>query len=270
MFEKLYRYRIGRLIASVVARPGISRAAGLFMDSRASKMLIKPFIKKNHIPMNDVLEEEYPSFNAFFTRRLKPGSRALPADEQSLASPSDGLLTVYPITKNGVVTVKGTNYTAETLLESSQIATNFLGGWMFVFRLTPAHYHRYSYPDSGEYVFTKNIPGVFHTVRPEALQGMPVFKKNTREYAFLNTDHFGAMIYMEVGAAMVGRIVNPRREGRFEKGEEKGRFEFGGSTIILMTEKGALSPLPEIVSSTESGAETPVQLHQTVAKRSLS
>ncbi len=270
MYEKLYLSPVGRFFASIIARPGISRAVGLFMDSSLSRFMIKPFIKKNDIPMHEAADEAYKSFNAFFTRRLKNGARPVDEDVDVLVSPSDGLLTAYPIMKDGVVHVKGTPYTAETLLESSQIAEEFYGGWMLIFRLTPSHYHRYAFPDDGEYVFTKSIPGIFHTVRPEALANEPVFKKNTREYAYVNTDHFGGMVYMEVGATMVGRIVNKRREGRFTRGEEKGMFEFGGSTIILLIKKGAAQPLDEIVQKTIANEETPVHLGQKVAKRSIS
>jgi len=267
VYEKLYQSAVGRFFASIIARPGISRAAGLFMDSRLSCFMIKPFISRNTIDMRDVLPHEYKSFNEFFTRRLNPGARSVVQAENRLASPCDGLLSVYPITEDGVFTVKGTPYTVETLLESKQIAEEFMGGWAMIFRLTPAHYHRYAFPDSGEYVFTKSIQGVFHTVRPEALKAMPVFKKNTREYAFLKTDHFGSMIYMEVGATMVGRIANLRHEGTFARGEEKGMFEFGGSTVILMLKKDVLKPDEELIQNTINDVETPVMLGQSVAVR---
>lgn len=43
---------------------------------------------------------------------------------------------------------------------------------------------------------------------------------------------------MEVGAMMVGRITNHEAvPGYVTRGEEKGYFEFGGSTIILLTQK---------------------------------
>ncbi len=265
MYEKLYRTRVGRGIAAFLARPGFSRAAGWFMDTRASKVLIRPFIQANRIDLSDVADARFDSFNAFFTRRLKPGARPVCEEADALASPCDAYLTVMPVSPESVCVVKGTPYTVETLTRSAALSRTFDGGWLLIFRLTPAHYHRYAFPDDGKILETKRIPGVFHTVRPEALAALPVFKTNTREYALLETAHFGRMLYMEVGATMVGRIVNDKTEGAFRRGEEKGRFEFGGSTVILITEKGAFEPDARFSAETEVS----VQLGEAIGKRRL-
>ncbi len=266
MYENLYQHKLGRIIASLIARPGISRAAGCFMDSRLSRPFIKPFIRKNGIDMREAAPKAYTSFNDFFTRRLADGARPFDERPSVLPSPCDGLLTVYKASADGVFTVKGSPYTMETLLEDQALAASFEGGWLFVFRLTPCHYHRYAFPDSGKIVLTRRIQGVFHTVRPEALENMPIFKTNTREYACLETDSFGRMIYMEVGATMVGRIRNDVKTGTFTRGQEKGRFEFGGSTIILITEKGKCMPGAEMIKDTENGLEHPVLMGEAVGQ----
>lgn len=265
MYENLYKHKLGRILASLIARPGISRAAGCFMDSRLSRPFIKPFIRKNSIDMRQAAPAEYASFNDFFTRRLVDGARPFDERKSALPSPCDGLLTVYPASRDGVFTVKGSPYTLETLLENPKLCESFEGGWMFVFRLTPSHYHRYAFPDNGKIIETRMIPGVFHTVRPQALENIPVFKTNTREYAVLDTENFGRMIYMEVGATMVGRIKNDVKTGAFTRGQEKGRFEFGGSTVILISEKGKCTPLAEMIKDTENGLEHPVLMGQAVA-----
>ena len=264
MYEILYRSKLGRLMASLIARPGISRAAGLIMDSGVSRVVIKPFIKINGIDMTEAAPKKYLSFNDFFTRRLVDGARPFETDKGVLPSPCDGLLTVYPVSRKGIFTVKGTPYTMETLLEDQALSKAFEGGWALIFRLTPSHYHRYAFPDHGQIVKSKRIQGVFHTVRPEALENLPVFKTNTREYALLETENFGRMIYMEVGATMVGRIQNDVKAGAFTCGQEKGRFEFGGSTVILITEKGKCAPLDEMIKDTESGREYPIKMGQKV------
>ena len=267
MYEKLYRFRVGRRAAELLARPGVSRAAGRFMDSRFSRLLIDPFKRMNGIRMDDYAEEDFASFNAFFTRRLKPGARPIDADENALPSPCDGFLTALPVSADGVFTVKGTPYTTLTLTRNASIARDFNGGWCLIFRLTPANFHRYAFPDDGEIVCTQKIPGVFHTVRPEALKEIPVFKTNTREYACLSTKHFGSMVFMEVGATMVGRIANRVTDGAFSRGEEKGYFEFGGSTIILLTAPGAFVPETRILEASARGEEVPVKLGARVGHR---
>ena len=267
MYEKLYRTRVGRRAAELLARPGVSRAAGRFMDSRFSKFLIAPFQRLNHIRMDDFAEENYKSFNAFFTRSLKPGARPVDADKNALASPCDGFLTALPVSKDGVFTVKGSPYTALTLTQNESVARDFDGGWCLIFRLTPANYHRYAFPDDGIITSAQKIPGVFHTVRPEALKEIPVFKTNTREYACLSTANFGPMVYMEVGATMVGRIVNRVKSGAFSRGQEKGYFEFGGSTVILLTAPGAFVPEDTILQASARDEETPVKLGERVGHR---
>ncbi len=267
MYEILYRSKLGRCLASLIARPGISRAAGLIMDSAVSRVMIKPFIKSNRIDMTEAAPKKYVSFNDFFTRRLVDGARPFDRNSFALPSPCDGLLSVYPVSSKGIFTVKGTPYTMETLLEDKTLSEAFEGGYLFIFRLTPSHYHRYAFPDNGRIVKSRCIQGVFHTVRPEALENLPVFKTNTREYALLETENFGRMIYMEVGATMVGRIQNDVKSGSFTRGQEKGRFEFGGSTVILITEKGKCIPPVESIKDTEKGCERPVRMGQRVAQR---
>lgn len=269
MYEKLYRFRLGRRAAEILARPGFTRAAGRFMDSCVSRILIKPFIRLNRVSMQDAPDEKYKSFNAFFTRRLKPGTRPIDPDERALISPCDGLLTVYELAPGGVFSVKGTPYTAEALTGNAELAREYAGGWCLVFRLTPADYHRYAFPDDGRYIAHGRVPGVFHTVRPEALAGAPVYKTNARQYACLETKRFGRVLYIEVGATMVGRIVNKRFEGEFKRGEEKGMFEFGGSTIILLTQAGILEPDGEILAENRAGREARVRLGEAVGRRAI-
>lgn len=258
MLEQLYRRRVTRALVWLISRPWLTRLAGLWMDSRASKLLIAPFIRKNRVDMRDVLTEDWPSFNAFFTRRLVSGARVPDACARALISPCDGYLSVYPVTREGAFVVKGTPYTVETLTGDASLAARFLGGWCLSFRLTSADYHRYIFPDDGVISVNARVEGVFHTVRPYALGAYPVYKTNTREYTLLNTAHFGDVLFVEVGAMLVGRIVNIKTRGAFSRGEEKGRFEFGGSTVLMILEAGRVSLEPGILEDSALGRETRV------------
>lgn len=250
MFEDLYKNVFGRAVARVLASPVFSFAAGKFLDSRLSRPLITPFIKKNGIDLTDVEDWEFSCFNAFFTRRLTDGARPVDPDADALVSPCDGLLTVLPVTESGMITVKGTPYTVSELLEDEAAARAYIGGTCLVFRLTPKHYHRYCFPCDGTAGESRHIKGIYHTVRPLALTYTPVFKTNTREWTKLHTG-FGELIQMEVGALLVGRIVNDVKTGTFVKGMEKGRFEFGGSTIILLLPPGSTVIKEEFVNAAD-------------------
>lgn len=258
MFEHLYQNVPGRVLARLIASPPISRAAGAFLGSRLSRFLIAPFVKKNGIDLSQALGAPYAAFNDFFTRRLVPGARPICEEAGSLASPCDGLLSVYPISEDSILTVKGQPYTVETLLDDPALARKFDGGTCMVFRLTPSHYHRYAFAVSGTILASRHIRGIFHTVRPEALRQLPVFKTNTREYVLCDSPDFGLLVQMEVGATLVGRIVNEKTAGAFTKGEEKGRFEFGGSTIVLLVQKDRL----KLTVPADEKDELPVLLGQ--------
>ncbi len=251
MLNFLYNTVLGRLILKILTRPFVSKLAGSFMDSALSVPFIKPFIKKNNISLEDYVIAEWKSFNEFFTRATRPQARIFDLTPSSLVSPCDGLLTVYNIDSSLKFTVKNSVYSIETLLENSALAKEYNGGLCLVFRLTPSHYHRYHYFDNGKKGENIFIPGVLHTVQPLAVENIPVYTRNSREYTVLETENFGDAVFMEIGAMMVGRIVNHHKEHQFIRGEEKGCFQFGGSTIIVLLKKDTVKISDEIINSLE-------------------
>ena len=90
-----------------------------------------------------------------------------------------------------------------------------------------------------------------------------IYKENHRIVNVLDTDHFGKVIYIEVGALLVGRIKN-NGSVQFEKGQEKGYFEQGGSTIVLFFEKGRISVDPDIIEMSGNGIETKVKMGERI------
>ncbi|MGN1317512.1 MAG: phosphatidylserine decarboxylase, partial [Lachnospirales bacterium] len=230
-----------------------------FMDSGLSVSLIKPFIYKNNIDLNDFKIENWKSFNEFFTRRIKPQSRPIDTNRFSFIAPCDGLLTVY--NSSEPLLIKGVKYSLLELLKDKKLAEEYKDGKCLIYRLTPSHYHRYCYIDKGIKSKNRFIPGILHTVQPIGLENAKVFKVNSREYTLLRTVNFGDIIQMEVGALFVGRIVNYHEKHKFLRGEEKGRFEFGGSTIVVLTKKNAVEILPEIL---ECNGEYSVKMGQAV------
>lgn len=256
----LYNTTPGRCVLKALINPVFSKMLGAVLDTKASKCLIKGFIKSNAINMEDYREEEYGSFNAFFTRHIRAERRPFSEDAKDLVAPCDGKLTVYPITDDAVFHIKNTAYDIESLLDDPMLAKDFAGGTCLVFRLCPDDYHRYCFTHSGEVLLTRKIPGVLHTVRPIAFSRYPVFKQNTREYTLLETEDFGKVIQMEVGALFVGRIKNHGKDPKFHRGDEKGMFEFGGSTIVMLYGKDAVALDPVFRENTENAKETVVTM----------
>ena len=262
--EWMYGTRPGRLLVKLMIRPGVSRAAGWLLDRRVSALAVRPFIRKNHICMDDFEQRRFRSFNDFFTRRVLPGKRPVDDAPAHLIAPCDSKLTVNAIRPDSRFRVKGTEYTLEGLLHSKELAETFLGGTLLLFRLTVGDYHRYAYIDSGFVTGSTRISGVFHTVNPAAASRCPIYRENTREYSLLESQQFGTVLQMEVGAAMVGRIVNAPGSRNVRRGEEKGRFEFGGSTVIVLLQKGRAILDADLPRNTAQDAETVVRLGERI------
>ena len=262
----LYRTAIGRGLLQVLIRPGVSKALGAFLDTGLSRHLVSPFVKTTGLDLSDYPERKYLSFNDFFTRTVNDGRRPLDESPDALIAPCDGKLTAYPITEDALFDIKHSVYAVKDLLRDDILAKEFEGGMCLIFRLTPDDFHRYSFMDAGRILSSHVLPGVLHTVRPIAFRRYPVFSENAREYAVLETANFGKVIQMEVGALFVGRIVN-HPVSEFTRGQEKGKFEFGGSTVILLLQKGTAEIDEEILRNTQSGLESIVRLGQKIGTK---
>lgn len=264
LIETMYGNPLGRVAVKVLIRPGVSKAVGWLMDSRLSRVAIRRFITAANIDMTQFEDRPYRSFNDFFTRQIRPELRPVDPEPAALISPCDCKLTVYPITEDLQVEVKGRCYTMETLLRNEDLAARFQGGTFLLLRLTKDDYHRYCYIDNGIKSENVRIPGVLHTVNPAALERYPVYRENTREYSLLESENFGTVLMMEVGATLVGRIVNHHGAQSVSRGQEKGMFEFGGSTIILCLQKDQAVIDGDLLENTKKGLETVVHMGQRI------
>lgn len=267
LLEWLYGHVIGRILIKPLIMPWFSKVGGKILDSRLSVGAIKPFIYANKIDMAQYEEQKYRSYNEFFKRQIRPEARQIEEDEECLISPCDGRLSVYPIEQGCEVRIKQTRYTMKELLRDESLAEHFAGGYVWVFRLCVEDYHRYIYVDHGVKSKNRRISGVFHTVNPVANDQYPIYKENTREYSLLRSKNFGTILMMEVGALLVGKIENRHEEAVVRRGQEKGNFAFGGSTIVLITQKDKVLPDSDILKNSREGIETRVLLGEQVGKK---
>ena len=254
----LYTNIFGRMLLKPLIQPQVSKLAGRYLSSAHSKWLISKFIERNEIDMDIYEECDYSSFNDFFTRKIKPDCRPVPEDLDVLISPCDCLATVYPIQENTTFSIKNTEYTLRSLLRSPRLAKRFRGGYAYVLRLTVEDYHRYLYSVSGKQSKNYHIDGTFHTVNPIANDYIPIYKENSREYTVIRSPEFGDVTQMEVGALLVGKISNHKQSTVVTRGEEKGFFEYGGSTIVVLTQKGRVTPRSDLLTNSKNGYETKV------------
>lgn len=267
ILEKIYQSPVGRAALKPFVTPVFSRFMGAFLDSRLSAAGIVPFVKKYNMDLDEYKKQYYSSYNEFFAREIKPECRPISGEKGALISPADGKLSVYKIEDDSVFRIKHTEYTVERLLKSEKLAKEYEGGYAVVIRLTVDNYHRYCYAADGLKGKNHYIQGILHTVNPIANDFVPIYKENAREFCRIKTREFGELIQMEVGALMVGKIVNYHGRKEVKKGEEKGKFQFGGSTVILLLKKDMVTIDSDLLDNTEQGYETIVKMGERIGIR---
>ncbi len=264
VLKALYGNMFGRLLLKPLVRPSVSQLAGKLLSTKASCILIRPFIKKNGIDMSQFEDTKYESYNEFFSRKIRPEARLIDKNPKHLISPCDCKLTAIPIRMDRKFSLKNSEYTVASLLKNNQLAKEYEGGYALIFRLTVDDYHRYCYIADGTKTDNVFIPGVLHTVNPIANDYFPIYKENSREYTILRTKEFGDVIVMEVGALLVGKIVNHHGRGEVLRGQEKGYFQFGGSTIVLLIKDNMVKMDKDILRNSHFGIETVVKMGEKI------
>lgn len=257
----LYNNPVGEMtLWALMKRKVISDWYGGRMDKPKSAEAIESFIDGYDIDMNSFKEQKFATFNEFFIRELKDGARKIDTLARSVVSPADGKLLAYEDISNSDFIVKGYRFDVSTFLNDPELAQRFHDGTLVIIRLAPADYHRYHFPLDGEISKETKIDGHYYSVSPLALRKrMEIFCLNKREYTVIENPVFGKVIMSEVGATMVGSMVQTYSGKTVEKGQEKGYFKFGGSTVVLLFEKNKIKMDDDLVKNSLNGFETEVK-----------
>jgi len=267
----LYYNPLGKLaLQGVVKRKFLSQWYGRQMDTPASKAKIKDFVTSLQIDMNEALRplHEFTTFNEFFIRRLKPEARPINKNPDIIVSPADGKVMAFTGMR-GLDTFfsKGQEFSLEEFLPEQSLSDKYTGGTLLIVRLAPADYHRFHFPADGQISQSTCIDGAYYSVSPYAVKKrIKIYWQNTRQYSVLRTVNAGDVLLCEVGATMVGSIIQSYPpETDVKKGQEKGWFTFGGSTIIVLLEKGTVQIDRDILKNTKMGYETSIKMGERVA-----
>lgn len=247
--------------------------------------LIGSFVRHFRPDMSDAADPEprdYPSFNAFFTRSLRPGSRPSDADPAALVSPVDGTVSqIGRLDGSAILQAKGHRYSVEALLGgASDWASRFAGGSFATLYLAPCNYHRIHMPAAATLGCAWLVPGRLFSVNSVTAEAVPgLFARNERVICAFEEGPLAFALAL-VGALFVGSIAtvwhgevtpcSPRRAAqlpldtgraplRLERGAELGRFNMG-STVILLLPPGAAEWMPALQ------AGSPVRVGQTLAR----
>lgn len=265
-----------RLLSSLARRLAYSTSPA------TSRWLIDTVTRKFNVDLAEAANPDprsYPSFNAFFTRALKPGARMADPDPRALLMPADGHISQCGAIEDGrIFQAKGQSFTAAELLGDAAAAEPFRNGLFATVYLSPRDYHRVHMPWTGTLRETVHVPGRLFSVGTDAVARVPrLFARNERLVCHFDTD-FGPMVSVMVGALLVSGVETvwsgeeipaygsaiTRKDYRgkgitLERFAEMARFNYG-STVIVLLPPGVAELAPGLK------AESPVRLGQTLAK----
>jgi phosphatidylserine decarboxylase len=238
-------------------RVRLSRAVGRLCDQPlppiVSRAVTSAYCRAYRVDLDDaeMPPGAFPSFDAFFTRQLKPGARAMSSD--ALVSPADGQLSSQGVVDPGArIFVKGQPYDVGELVGDPRDAARYAGGEFAVVYLAPRDYHRVHSPVEGRITLVRGLPGDLYPVNSIGEKHIPqLFVRNQRAAIVIDTPGLGRVTVVMVGATIVGRVtvsvlggpdvepgMHPIEPGvAVQKGEELGIFHLG-STVVLLLEAG--------------------------------
>lgn len=198
--------------------------------------------------------DDYPHFNAFFTRPLKPGVRVFDPAAGALCSPCDGRVSAHgELDGDSIFQAKGRHFSLQALLARDPQSQVWENGHFFTLYLSPRAYHRVHMPLDGILQRMTYVPGRLFSVAPYTVRQVDrLFARNERVIGVFETGA-GPMALVLVGALLVAGMettwageVTPARERaihttdyrgqgiRLVKGEEMGRFNMGSTVIVLL------------------------------------
>jgi phosphatidylserine decarboxylase len=244
-------------ILKVLPRSRISHAVGqlceLGLSPRVSTLVTDTYCRFYQVDLDEAESPPpYPSFDAFFTRRLRPGAR--PIASESLVSPADGQLSAAGAIEAGHrLRVKAQHYDVGELLADHEAAARFISGSFCVVYLAPSDYHRVHSPVDGRVLQLRGIEGDYFPVNAIGERHISgLFVRNQRVTVTIETQAHGLVVVVFVGAYIVGRIsaahlpfpavpkgLHPLAPPpNVARGDELGAFHLG-STVVLLVESGA-------------------------------
>ncbi|KAF8674083.1 Phosphatidylserine decarboxylase proenzyme 3 [Rhizoctonia solani] len=291
--EKMQGYvRIGiRLLYKVLSQGASSRMEGgrarkllksmsikqgQKYDSPESAREIPAFIEFHNLNVEEIKDplDSFKSFNEFFYRKLKETARPVdePGNPSRAVSCADCRMMAFETVSEATrLWIKGREFSVKRLLGETYAheAPKYDGGALGIFRLAPQDYHRFHSPVDGVVGPMTYIAGEYYTVNPQAIRTqLDVYGDNARKIVPIDSPVFGRVMCVCVGAMMVGSIVTTVKEGEsIARGQEFGYFAFGGSTIVILFEKGKLKWDDDLLSNSSSTLETLVRVGMGVGIR---
>lgn len=258
----------------------ISKVFGKFASKKHSQsvqyLINRTYVSMMGLDMSDFKDPKtYVTLNALFTRHLNE-PRQFDQDPKVMISPCDSFVTeAGSIEKTRALQIKGMSYDVNAFLGEHISETNksrLIDGEYINFYLSPRDYHRYHVPLEMEVTKAIHIPGKLYPVNiPTLKRKIDLFIENERVVLECKSVD-GKLFYLVlVGALNVGKMmvsfesrINTNSDSlggvyhyenlHLSKGEDFGCFMMG-STIILLAEKGMLTPNVKVGESVRFSQE---------------
>lgn len=257
-----YNTRFGRVLTQLVfSRQMVSRLIGWLCQRRFSRYFIGPFARWSQLDAADLPCQltQFQTFSEFFTRPMAPGRRTLAGSKWICISPVDGkAYVIAKISKDESLRIKRCVFNLSRLLNDPAAAQRFDGGTAVIFRLCLCDYHRFHFPVSGIPNMAVSIAGRCYAGGPyNETFHVPFYFENVRMITTINSDSFGHVAMVEIGAFTVASIVQKYRPRQYViHGEQKGWFEPGGSTVVLVFQQDAIEVDSQLLKHSQQGIET--------------
>jgi len=255
--------RARRLLKSMSIKQGVK------YDSPESARYIPTFIAFHNLKVDEIEQplNSFKTFNEFFYRKLKKSARPVecPDDPYRLVSSADCRLMVFEsVHEAKTLWIKGREFTVGRLLGDAykSHAERYVNGALAIFRLAPQDYHRFHSPIDGTVGPMTYISGEYYTVNPQAIRtALDIYGENARKVIPIDSPQFGRVMIVAVGAMMVGTIRTTVTEGQqVARGQELGYFAFGGSTLVVLFEKGVVEWDEDLLINGRACLETLVRV----------
>jgi phosphatidylserine decarboxylase len=262
----LYNTAPGRAaLWALIKRKWVSALYARYARTARSKRAADRVVAQYGIDMSEFAP--YRTYEEFFTRGRETIDMPRGA---SLGAMAQGYLSAYEdIDIDALFCVKGEGMRLRDILDDEALAGRYRGGTLLRFRLAPHHYHHLHHFDDAEIVAMRDIKGGYYSVNPLSLSAIVrLYARNRRRIVVMQTKRFGQAVLVEVGATMIGSIVNTFSQGDAVRiGEDGGHFAPGGSMLLLLFERGRVSVNEDLLGYTRDGYETMVSLAEIIAER---
>jgi phosphatidylserine decarboxylase len=256
-----------RAFVRLLSNPALSRLMARLADARLPgpvlRALLRTYVRAYRVDLSEARDalEDYPTFNAFFTRHLRAGARPIASEPGLVVSPSDSRLQSLGRTPPDarLEQIKGRRYPLAALLGDPGEAAAFTAGVHATLYLSPSMYHRVHFPVDGRVVAWRYLPGRLYPVNAMAVRQVEgLFTVNERVVVTIDTDDVGTVAVVLVGATNVGRMtlsfaglstnaggppvaVRLAQPLPVRRGDELGAFNLG-STVVLLASAPGLEP----------------------------